>query len=237
MSAHDYKQFANTYAELRIDGTFYLAFRDLPQIFESYLQEDDKRALDYGCGPGRSTRFLETLGFHTVGVDISEDMLSQARQIDSTGEYHLIQSGMLPFEDNSFGLVFSSFVFLEVSSLDKIQQILAEMKRVLKETGVIVIVTSPFDCYKGDWVSFTYDFPENKRDIQSGEAVKLQIKNTEVVLYDFHWLEEDYERLFDQVGLKLADTLRPLGEKDDPVEWLDEETKASTLIYVLQRQS
>ena len=61
------------------DGTNLLAYRDIPSILEKYVR--GKRAIDYGCGTGRSTRFLEELGYEVVGVDISQEMLKQALSI------------------------------------------------------------------------------------------------------------------------------------------------------------
>ncbi|HYA64945.1 MAG TPA: class I SAM-dependent methyltransferase, partial [Candidatus Sulfotelmatobacter sp.] len=71
---------AREYATLEFANTYYLAYRDLPAIFAKYAP--GKRALDFGCGTGRSTRFLQELGFSAIGVDISEDMLRIARATD-----------------------------------------------------------------------------------------------------------------------------------------------------------
>ena len=233
MKSHDYEKYAVEYSDLDIGGTYYLAFRDMPDLLQQYVK--GTRALDYGCGPGRSTRFLKSLGFSTVGVDISHDMLEQARLRDPSGEYHDIQSGKIPFEDLSFDLIFSSFVFIEISSLDEIEKILLEMKRVLKRDGYIVIVTSPTESYNANLVSFSYNFPENRKPIQSGETVKLLIKGTNVILYDYYWTEQNYQQVFANVGLNITETLKPLGYEEDPVEWLDETKNSPMLIYLLRK--
>ena len=75
---------ANAYATLEFANTYYLAFRDLPRILTEHVI--GARALDFGCGTGRSTRFLKKLGFHVTGIDISEDMLRIARAADPSGE-------------------------------------------------------------------------------------------------------------------------------------------------------
>ena len=75
IKTHDYGKHASKYAELGIDDTNYLAFRDIPQLIQKHAK--GLAALDYGCGAGRSTRFLNNLGLHVVGVDISQDMLDQ----------------------------------------------------------------------------------------------------------------------------------------------------------------
>ncbi len=61
------RQRAASYAKLDFPGTYYLAFRDLPTIIGSV--PSGATALDFGCGAGRSTRFLRRLGFDVVGMD------------------------------------------------------------------------------------------------------------------------------------------------------------------------
>ena len=73
---------ASAYATLQFPGTYYLAFRDLPAL----IRRHGSRALDFGCGTGRSTRFLRNLGLKVIGVDISQAMLDQARALDPSGE-------------------------------------------------------------------------------------------------------------------------------------------------------
>jgi len=42
---------------------------------------------------GRSTRFLRQLGFEVTGVDIAEDMIRKARELDPSGDYRLLSGG------------------------------------------------------------------------------------------------------------------------------------------------
>jgi len=86
IKTHDYEKHAGEYAELGIEGTQHLAFRDIPMLIREYAGSIAS-ALDYGCGAGRSTRFLKRLGFNAVGVDTSREMLEQARSKDRLGEY------------------------------------------------------------------------------------------------------------------------------------------------------
>ncbi len=233
MKHHDYDKHAPEYTQFGIEGTPYLGFRDIPELLQKYGNE--KKALDYGCGAGRSTRFLKSLGFDTVGVDISHAMLEQARLKDEVGEYHHIQSAQIPFEDESFDLIFSNYVFLETPSLDEMEKILFEMKRVLKQDGFLIIVTGSTERCQGNWVSTSYDFPENKRTLHSGDTITLLIRGTSVILHDYYWTEQDYEQAFNHVGLRMREILKPLGRDDDPIEWLDEKTIAPFLIYGLDK--
>jgi SAM-dependent methyltransferase len=230
---HDYETHAGEYADLGMEGTQYLAFRDIPMLIREHAGSVES-ALDYGCGAGRSTRFLKSLGLDVVGVDVSPEMLEQARSKDGSGEYHQIRSGHLPFADSTFDLVFASFVFLEVSRLDEIESVLREMKRVLRKEGAVIFVTDSMEASKGTWVSLSYAFPENDKPLRSGDTVKLLIRGIDVVLHDYYWTEGDYCGAAERAGLALATIHKPLGTSEDPIEWRDETTMSPLAIYVLR---
>lgn len=143
IKTHDYGKHASRYAELGIDDANYLAFRDIPDLIQKHAK--GLAALDYGCGAGRSTRFLKKLGLDVVGVDVNHDMLEQAIARDSSTSYFNISAEKLPFENESFDIVFSSFVFLEISTKKEIEKIFLEMMRVLRKNGVIIVITSSMD--------------------------------------------------------------------------------------------
>jgi SAM-dependent methyltransferase len=101
---------ARAYATLEFPGTYYLAFRDVPALI--HRNNHGSRALDFGCGTGRSTRFLGNLGLDVVGADISQAMLDQARALDPSGEYHLLRHNIAgEFAPGSFGLILAAFTF------------------------------------------------------------------------------------------------------------------------------
>ncbi|WP_432737413.1 methyltransferase domain-containing protein [Maridesulfovibrio sp. FT414] len=230
---HDYNQFAKEYSTLDIDGTYYLAFRDIPSILR--MNTNGRRGLDYGCGTGRSTRFLKEIGYNMSGVDISPTMITEAVARDKHGEYIQIKSAETPFPNASFDFVFSSFVFIEVDNLAEIERILIEMKRILKPGGIFVFVTSPASTYDGNWVSFDYDLSHNENELTSGDSAQLSIKGTNVVLYDYFWSQEDYTLALKNAKLSIIDIHHPIGKTSDPVNWLDEAHKAYFSIYVTKK--
>lgn len=236
IKTHDYETQAGAFAGLEMQGTQYLAFRDIPMLLREHAGSVSS-VLDYGCGAGRSTRFLKRLGFDPVGVDVSLDMLEQARSKGGAGEYHHIPSGLLPFADGTFDLVFSSFVFLEVSRIEEIERILREMKRVLRSDGTVIFVTSSTEATEGHWVSLSYAFPENDKTLRSGDTVKLLIQGVDVVFHDYFWTEEDYVGAAERAGLTLARLHKPLGSPDDGIEWRDETKMSPTAIYVLRNSA
>ena len=232
MKAFDqYQKHASEFAKIDIEGTDYLAFRDMPKLLSRYGR--GKKVLDYGSGAGRSTRFLKSLGFDTVGVDISQKMLKQARLRDVHGKYCHIKSGHLPFKDSSFDIIFFSFVFIAISSKKEIKEVLSEARRVLKKDGVMVNITNTPERYRGSWTSCFVDFPENKKTLKSGDKVKLLFKGINLLIYDYYWTEEDYRKVFYDVGLNLLKTHKPVGRNNDPYEWLDEAKIPPIVIHIL----
>ena len=160
IDSHNYQKFAKEYSKLGIKDTFYLGFRDIPILIREYVK--GKKALDFGCGSGRSTRFLKKLGFKTIGVDINQEMINEAKKLDSDGEYYLIKNNSIPSKESSFDLILIFAVLMEVSSKKEMKKIFSELNRVLKKEGILIIVTDAENMYKHDCASFIYSFPENK---------------------------------------------------------------------------
>lgn len=233
MRFFDYSKYAEVYAQLDITGTYYVAYRDLPKIIATYVK--GRQALDYGCGTGRSTRFLKKLGFQVAGVDINRKMLNEAKKKDGTRGYYLIKSGDLHlFKDNCFDLILSAFTFDGIPSKDEGVKISKEMKRVLKDKGIIIHITSTPELYQHHWVSFMSGFPENKI-AKSGDRVRIDVRGTNIKVYDYAWEDKDYREIFVAAGLQLVKLLKPLAKSSEPYAWMHEKKIAPWLVYVLKK--
>jgi len=98
---------AESYAHLEFANTYYLAYRDLPQIISEHIA--GTKAIDFGCGTGRSTRFARQLGLSVTGVDIAPEMIAKARELDPGGDYRLIQgTDLSEFQTGRYDLVLAS---------------------------------------------------------------------------------------------------------------------------------
>lgn len=228
-------QRAKSYAKLEFPGTYYLAFRDIPSIVRK--QVSGATALDFGCGTGRSTRFLKGLAFNVVGVDISPDMISYAKASDPDGDYRLVADGDLrDIADDTFDLVLSAFTFDNIPS-DRKLPLLGALRSKLKPTGRLINLVSSPDIYVHEWVSFTTEeFPENRR-AKDGEKVKIVMLDVEDnrPVEDILCTDERYRQLYDTAGLKVIDTHHPLGRPNDPFQWRSEAHVAPWCIYALGR--
>ena len=230
--------YAEAYATLGFPGTYYLAYRDLPAIIAAQVK--GKAALDFGCGAGRSTRFLKTLGFAVIGIDISPRMIALAREADpgDAGAYRLVADGdFSSLEPGGFDLVLSAFVFDNVPEAARRVVLLRGLGELLRSGGRAVVVASTPEIYTHEWASFsTRDFPEN-RAARSGDAVRIvlqEIADRRPVV-DCLWTHEDYLRVFADSGLTLLTCHRPLGRPDEPYRWQAELAVAPWVIYVLAR--
>lgn len=227
---------ADAYAELGFPGTYSLAFRDLPAIFRAHVT--GRRALDFGCGTGRSTRFLRDLGFEVVGVDISGPMLEKARERDPSGHYRLVtEAGLTGLDAGRFDLVLAAFTFDNIPTASGKEQALRSLARLLAPAGRIVAIVSSPDIYVHEWASFsTRDFPENRR-ARSGDRVRITMLDVadRRPVEDVVCTEEDYRRLHELVGLEVLESHRPLARGDEPIAWKSETEIAPWVIDVLGR--
>ena len=236
-NVYDDERRAEAYARLEFPGTYYLAYRDLPGIIGRYVR--GRRALDFGCGTGRSTRFLKSLGFEAVGLDIAADMLRRARGADPEGDYRHVEDGRLQQpEGGIYDLVLSVFTFDNIPTMERKVGLFGELRGLLAEGGVIVSVVSSPEIYVNEWASFsTRDFPEN-REARSGDRVRIIITDVDDrrPVEDVVWADDAYREVYERAGLEVLEMLKPLGRAGEPYDWVNETRIAPWVIYVLGRE-
>jgi SAM-dependent methyltransferase len=224
---------ARAYATLEFPGTYYLAFRDLPGLIRRY--NHGSRALDFGCGTGRSTRFLRNLGLNAIGADISQAMLDQARALDPSGEYHLVPENTAgEFSRGSFDLILAAFTFDNMPTEAKAET-LSALRILLAPDGCLLLVVSSPEIYVNEWASFsTRDFSENRhaRDGDKVRIVMLEVPDRRPV-EDVFCTDACYRRLFENADLKVLQVQSPLATGGEATRWVSEITTAAWTIYVL----
>lgn len=226
---------ANAYATLEFKNTYYLAYRDLPAILQKHVQ--GRRAVDFGCGTGRSTRFLRQLGFAVTGVDIAEDMIRRARQMDPSGDYRLVPGDDLSsLQRGGCDLVLSVFTFDNIPGSENKVRIFRSLRELLAKCGKIVHVVSTPEIYTHEWTSFsTKDFPEN-RVCRSGDTVRIIVTDhgDPRPVEDILCTDESYREVFSASGLTTVQMYKPLATGNEPYNWVNETSIAPWAIYVLE---
>ncbi|KAK4579982.1 hypothetical protein LTR86_000184 [Recurvomyces mirabilis] len=121
-----------------------------------HIRPTDK-ILDVGCGPGTITagfvKYVPQGGI--VGVDISTAVLQKAKGVATEagtpaygpgsldfGEGNILKG--LPYEDNTFDIVFSSQVIGHMVPPDQPLTAIAEMRRVVKSGGIVACRDAAF---------------------------------------------------------------------------------------------
>jgi SAM-dependent methyltransferase len=225
---------SEAYGRLEFPGTYSLAYRDLPAIIGAHVR--GRRAADFGCGAGRSTRFLRRLGFDVVGVDVSEPMLARARERDPGGAYRLSRGDDLGgLERGAYDLVLSAFTFDNVPTSAEKEALFRALRDRLAPGGRIVNLVSAPEIYVNEWASFsTRDFPENKA-ARSGDTVRIVMLDVEDrrPVEDVLCTEGAYREVYAAAGLRILEIRRPLGTAADGQAWVNETTTAPWVIYVL----
>lgn len=227
---------AESYSKLEFPNTYYLAYRDLPDIISKHVTGN--HAIDFGCGTGRSSRFLKQLGFDVIGIDISKDMLEIARNLDLSGDYQLVLNGKYDHLGlNQFDLVQSIFTFDNIPGWTNRTNILKGLRDLMKPTGKMICLDSTPELYVNEWASFTTKkFPENWT-AKTGDIVHdimLDVEDRRPVK-DIFWSMEDYNKLFNLAGLKIELTYKPLGYNNEPFDWKSEKEIAPWMIFILNK--
>ena len=226
---------AAAYDELGLGNTYDLVFRNLPAILAARVHGTS--AVDFGCGTGRSSRFLTSLGFATVGVDISAEMVAIAQERDPGGDYRVIADGDLSsLPRTAFDLVLSAFTFDNVPGHERKVRLLRGLGGLLRPTGRLVNVVSTPDIYTHEWVTFsTRDYPEN-RTARCGDVVRIVTTDYSDArpVDDILWPDDAYRAVYAEAGLEVERVERPLAIGDEGVSWVSETEVAPWAIYLLR---
>ncbi len=226
---------ATAYDQLEFAGTYHIAFRDLPAIVREHVV--GKRAIDFGCGTGRSTRLLQKLGFEATGLDISAEMVAIARKRDPGGDYRVIDDGdFSSVAPGSVDLVLSAFTFDNIPGGERKIRLFAGLKNLLRPSGRLVSIVSTPEIYTNEWVTFsTRDHPENSI-AKCGDVVRIVTTDydDERPVEDIFWPDEDYRAVYQKSGLECERLELPLATGDEDIDWVSETSIPPWAVYVLR---
>ena len=97
-----------------------------------------KKILEIGCGLGEASVYFAKLGAIVTATDLSKGMVELAEKVARYHNVHVdgieCSADALPFDDNSFDMVYAANVLHHVD----IKKSLDEIKRVLKSDGIFV---------------------------------------------------------------------------------------------------
>jgi O-antigen biosynthesis protein len=131
-----------------------------------------KKVLDIACGEGYGSAMLAEVAHYVVGVDISREAIAHAtsKYNESNLEFKIGSCDEIPLPASSIDLVVS---FETIEHHDQHEQMLSEIKRILRPGGVLII-SSP-DKYEYS-VAPNYSNPYHVRELYRHEFEELMAK-------------------------------------------------------------
>lgn len=130
------------------------AFTDMParqkslEWLLSHLPRTGCKILDIGCGTGCPVAQVLSSAPHNHlvhGIDVSEEMLSAARQSVPSATFEQIDARKFEAEEASYDAVTSYFALLQDISHDEIRETIQKIFNWLKPGGFFILGTVPVD--------------------------------------------------------------------------------------------
>jgi ubiquinone/menaquinone biosynthesis C-methylase UbiE len=167
------------------------------RIYDLLKPDADGIYLDIGCGTGNYTIEFQKKGLNFIGIDPSIDMLVNAKKKNDKINWRI---GTAEKTDLGCKTVSGIIAILTIHHWLDLNKGFAELNRILKSCGKIVIFTSTPNQMKGYWLN--HYFPKmlkySMTQIPSFEKVKTEMYSTgfEIVSTEKYFVKPDLQDHF-----------------------------------------
>lgn len=141
----NFDDWSKSYDEfVRKDNTSLQIYKNYDRILNEVFVKStknfnsDSKLLEIGVGTGNLSKLFLDKNYNIIGIDQSREMLNIAKQKFPKLKLRLGEFLKIPFENNTFDSIVSTYAFHHLDDEEKIIAI-QEMLRVLKSDGKIVI--------------------------------------------------------------------------------------------------
>jgi ubiquinone/menaquinone biosynthesis C-methylase UbiE len=224
---------AEAYGSFGIEGTTYQIGFDA--VAELLGDISGKTFLDFGCGAGRSARFLKRLGARQVyAVDHDQDMIDQALAQELDGVTFLHADGSIPLPGASVDGAVSMNVFIEIRTLDAMTRACAEIARTMRPAAALVLESSSPAAFGHTFRSFSYPYTG---PLRSGDTTPCMVSapGGQFTIQDTYWAERDYVDAVERAGLTVTTIVYP--RPRDPAAWSTDEASVPPCIVIEARKA
>ncbi len=179
--------------------------------------------IDIGCGNGGLTRAIADKGALVTGVDTSEKMLKQAKQLNqdlSNLHFQVGAAEQLPFNDSEFDNAVCSMTVNTFSNRDMVEGMFKEASRVTKSNAkVIISLPHPFTLDQRTKFRWTeWALGQTQQNLKPGDAVKRKImgRNGEMIsVVNYYWPPDFLSVIANKNNLPLKETLESLASEEE----------------------
>ena len=221
-------EYAKFYDALYRDKDYMSEAKTVDKLLKKY-GDNIQSILVMGCGTGRHDRCLQQLGYHIRGIDMSEDMIKEAKAVSTNIEYEV--SDIRDYKtDRKYDAVVSLFHVISYQTTNEdIKKSLQTASNALKIGGVLL-----FDVWYGPGV--LTDRPSKRikevewndhRIVRTATPAMHPNENIVDVRYDFkitgdsntdveelteehhmrYYFKPEMEEYMKQTGLKMLDCI------------------------------
>ncbi|MBL7100960.1 MAG: class I SAM-dependent methyltransferase [Nanoarchaeota archaeon] len=127
----------NKIAKIYSKFTFHKVYQYPLNKFISMIPKKAK-VLDAGCGSGRDAQYFKEYGFEVTAIDAAEKMVEEAKKNVKGVKFKKMDMMKTDFKDKTFEGVWAAASLLN-NEKKNIPKILAELKRILNDEGVLYI--------------------------------------------------------------------------------------------------
>jgi len=173
--------------------------------------------LNFGCGPAVNSKELQAAGFNVIGIDVSEEELGVARELDPMSEYLHYDGAHLAdaLGDRKVDGILASFSFCVIPE-EVLLTILYDMRQLLELGGKLVVVDPNHERSLG--IKYPDLHYHAQPGVKSGDYVHVTLGSGQdaVELYhDIYRTHADYRRLLKEAGFVIDKMEEPCPESTD----------------------
>ncbi len=137
----------------------------LRELIKFFDIKQGMRVLDIGCGRGEMVIFAAKNSAEAVGIDYSENAIylanfaknGQSEEIKNRISFKVMDAKKLSFSDSTFDMVILTDV-VEHLYPEELKMVFREIRRVLKNRGLVIIHTAPNKLFNDIFYRF-YSYP------------------------------------------------------------------------------
>ncbi len=175
---------------------------------KEYLVSGEK-VLDLGCANGYLIELFDNHLSDYLGADVSNELIKIAQAKYSLGKYITIKPNKIPANDNNFDKVFCLSTIHHVPTELEQLKFLAEIKRVLKPKGILILTAWHTTIEMLEWWKSNKDRFTEKEYFEANDIL-YPFKNThgenEIDRYFHCFTEAEMNQLLVKAGFNVLET-------------------------------